>query len=71
MRVVGMRILAAQIDVAARRADRETGNRHALDQAERIAFHQHAIGKCAGVAFIGIADDVLLRTLGARAPSST
>src|SRR3546814_3513754 len=33
-------------------------DRHPLDQAERIAFHQHAIRKGAAVALIGIADDI-------------
>ena len=55
-----MRILRAQIDVALRRAHRDAGDRHALDERERIAFHEHAIGERAGVAFVGIADHVFL-----------
>jgi hypothetical protein len=31
-----------------------------FDQAERIAFHQHAIGERPGIAFVGVAGDVLL-----------
>ena len=40
------------------------GDRHALDQGEGIAFHDHAVGERAGVALVGIADDVFLRRLG-------
>jgi hypothetical protein len=43
-----------------RGADGQTGDRHALDQHEGIVFHHHAIGEGAGIAFVGIADDVLL-----------
>jgi hypothetical protein len=39
----------------------EAGDGHALDQQERIAFHQHAVGEGAAVALVGVADDVLLR----------
>ena len=64
----GVRIFRSGVDVALRRADREAGDRHALDQAERIALHQHAVGVGAGIALIGIADDVLALTgrLGGR-----
>ena len=67
---VRQRVLRAQVDVTLVRAHRETGNRHGLDQAERIAFHEHAVGERAAVAFIGVARDVLLLTLGIgdRAP---
>ena len=66
-----MRILDAQIDVAPRGADRETGDRHAFDERERIAFHEHAIGERAGIAFVRIAGDVLLRGRAVRARSAT
>jgi hypothetical protein len=58
---VSVRIFDAQVDVAARRADREPCDGHALDQRQRVPFHQHAIGKRARIALVGIACDVLLR----------
>jgi hypothetical protein len=58
---VGVRIFAAQIDVAAGGTHGKRRDRHALDQAERVALHQQPIGKSARVAFIGVADDVFLR----------
>ena len=48
------------------RADGDAGNGHAFDQNERIAFHDHAVGERAAVAFVGIADDVFLFGLGLR-----
>ena len=57
---MGMRILGTQIDVALRGADCDARDRHALDQHERIAFHQHAVGERSRIAFVGIAGDVLL-----------
>ena len=62
-----MRIFGADVDVALGRADRDAGDRHALDQHERIALHDHAVGEGAAVALVGVADDVLLRRL-ASAP---
>jgi hypothetical protein len=60
-RLAGVRVLAAQVDVTHRRADGDAGDGHALDQAERIAFHEHAVRECAGIALVGVAHDVLLR----------
>ena len=62
----GVRIFRAGVDVTLGRADREGGDRHALDQAERVALQQHAVGVGAGVALIGVADDVFLRSPSAR-----
>ena len=59
-----MRIFGADVDVALGRADGDAGNGHAFDQDERIAFHDHAIGERAAVAFVGIADDVFPVGLG-------
>ncbi len=59
-----IRVFAAHIDVAARRTHCDRGNRHAFDQHVRVALHRHAIGEGARVAFVGIADHVLLRTRG-------
>ncbi|MNR05606.1 hypothetical protein D3C85_1216480 [compost metagenome] len=63
-------IFRANIDVAVSGPDAETGNGHAFDQQEGVAFHQHAVGESAGVAFVGVAYDVLLRSFGRtyRAP---
>ncbi len=55
-----VRVLRAQVDIALRCADCEPGNGHPLNQAERVALHQHAIGKRAGIAFVGVAHDVFL-----------
>ena len=57
-----MRIFRADIDVALGRADGDAGDRHALDQHEGIAFHDHAVGEGAAVALVGVADDVFLRS---------
>ena len=66
----GVGILRADVDVALGRADREACDRHALDQHEGIAFHDHAVGIGARIAFVGIADDVLPvgRRVGDRLP---
>ena len=80
-----MRIFGADIDVALRRANRERGNGHTLDQEERVTLHQHSIGEGAAVALVGVADDVFLlgvdpgrrppfdagRKAGAAAPAQT
>ena len=57
------------------------GNGHALEQAEGVAFHQHAVSKRAAVAFIGVHANVFVggcvlgfarmgsrRLIGHRAP---
>src|SRR5690606_16468419 len=51
-------IFAAQVDIPLLRPDRLCGDRHALDQGEGIAFHQHAVGKGAAVALVGVADNI-------------
>ena len=56
----GMRVFGADVDVTLRRPNRDAGDRHALDQNEGIALHDHAIRKGAAVALIGITDDVFL-----------
>ena len=65
-----MRIFGANIDIAFGRADRDARDRHALDEEEGIALHQHAVGERAAVALVGVADDVLLISVdaGGRAP---
>ena len=61
-----MRVFGADVDVTLGRAHRDAGDGHAFDQHEWIAFHDHAVGKGAAVALIGVADDVFLRALGLR-----
>ncbi len=62
----GDRIFGAAIDVALGGADGDAGNGHALDQDERIALHDHAVGEGAAVALVGVADDVFLCGAGLR-----
>ena len=59
-----MRIFGSDIDIALVRAHSKTGNRHAFDQHEGIAFHHHAVSEGAAIAFIGVADDIFARSLG-------
>ena len=61
-----MRIFGTDIYIALVCPDRETGNRHAFDQHEGVAFHHHTVGKGGAIAFVGIADDIFLLTVGAR-----
>ena len=62
----GVRIFRADVDVALGGADRDGGDRHALDHHEGIAFHDHAVGEGAAVAFVGVADDVFAVGAGLR-----
>ena len=57
-------IFRTDIDEALGGAGRNAGDRHAFDEREGIAFHQHAVGKGAAVALIGIAADIFLIGLG-------
>ena len=61
-----MRIFGADVDVALGGADGDARDRHALDHDEGIAFHDHAVGKGAAVAFVGVADDVFAVGAGLR-----
>ena len=63
--VAGVRVLRAQVDVALRGADRERRDRHALEQRERVALDEHAVGEGAAVALVGVAADVLAVSPGA------
>src|SRR5271154_6584913 len=62
----GVRIFPAQIDVAAVGARRQAGDGHALDEHERIALHDHAVGESARITFVCVADDVLLSARSAE-----
>ena len=54
------RVLGAAVDDAFVRADRAGADRHAFDDALRVAFKLGAVHECARVAFVGVAHDVFL-----------
>ena len=60
----GERVLGAHVDVALLRADGVGGDGHAFEDAVRVAFEHGAVHEGAGVAFVGVADDVLLLLAG-------
>ena len=62
----GVRIFRADVNVAFGGADGDARNGHAFDHDEGIAFHDHAVGERAAVAFVGIADDVFSIGAGLR-----
>ena len=67
----GQRIFRPDVDVTLVRADRVAGDRHAFEHAMRVAFQHAAVHERAGIAFVGVADHVLLAAavgLGDRAP---
>ena len=68
-----VRVFHAQVDVSLGGANGHARNGHALDEAVRIALHQHAVGEGARIAFVGIADHVLLvgRLVQDRLPLDT
>jgi hypothetical protein len=55
-----MGVFGAQVNVALAGTHREPGDEHAFDEAEGVAFKQHAVGKSAGIAFVRVAHHVLL-----------
>ena len=55
-----MRIFGSAIDIALRGTDCDGGDGHAFDENEGIAFHDHAVGVGAAVAFVRVAADVFL-----------
>ena len=55
----GERVLAAHVEVAVLAAGREGGDRHRLDERERVALHQHAVLERAGLGLVGVADQVV------------
>ena len=65
------RILAADVDEAVLAAGRERGDRHRLDERERIALHQHAVLERAGLGLVGVADEVVRPRRLRRAPPPT
>ena len=53
------RVLAAQVQPAVRAAGGERGDRHRLDDGERITLHQHAVLERAGLGLVGVAHEVM------------
>ena len=58
--LVGLPDLAVDVVVAAAAAHRVRGDRHALDQRVRVVPHDVAILERAGLAFVGVADEILV-----------
>ena len=57
--VVRVGILAAEVDVAVLDVGRVGGDRHRLDQGERIALDDDAVLERAGLGLVGVADQVV------------
>ncbi len=55
----GERILGAHVDVALVRADRVAADDHALEHGVRVAVQDGGVHEGAGVALVGVADEVL------------
>ena len=53
------RIFRADVDDACLRSDRITADRHCLQHRVGIALQYRTVHECAGVAFVGVADDEL------------
>ena len=68
----GEGVFAAHVDVALVSPDGITGDGHTFEYAVRIALQNAAIHECAGVAFIGVANDIFCcrHLLGRRVPTS-
>ena len=58
------RVLAADVDPALVRADGVTRQRHTFQNGVGIALEDQPVLECAGLRFIGVADDVLRLLLG-------
>ena len=63
----GQGIFRAHVDIAAVGADGVAAQHHAFDEAVRVAFQDGAIHEGAGVAFVGVANHVLLFAGGLHA----
>ena len=66
----GQRVLAADVEVAVLAAGREAGDRHRLDQRERVVLHQHAVLERARLGLVGVADRRSAGAPGWRATAS-
>ena len=60
----GQRVFGADVDEALLRAHGIAGDGHAFEHAVRVAFEHGAIHEGAGIALVGVADDVLLLLAG-------
>ena len=58
-RVQGLRVLAAQVEVAVLAARRVRRDRHRLDDRERVAFQQHAVLERPRLRLVGVAHEVV------------
>ena len=67
----GQRIFGAHVDEALVRAHRVGRDGHAFQHAVRIAFQHAAVHERAGVALVGVADDVFLRARRSWRPCPT
>ena len=54
----GHGVFRADVDVAVFRTDGVSGDHHALDELEGVAFHNGAVHKRAGVALVAVADHI-------------
>ena len=54
-----LRVLAADVEVALLDAGRERGDRHRLDDRERVALEEHPILERAGLGLVGVAHEVV------------
>ena len=59
MRSLRERVLAAHVEVAVLAAGRVRGDRHRLDDGERVALHEHAVLERARLGLVGVADQVV------------
>ena len=58
-RVLGLRVLPAEIDEAALAARREPCDRHRLEHGERVALQELPVLERAGLGLVGVADEVV------------
>ena len=54
-----LRVLAAEVDVALLAARGIGGDRHRLDQRERVALHHHAVLEGSRLRLVGVADQIV------------
>ena len=60
----GMGIFGPQVDQTPGSTRGHPGDDHPFDQNQRVAFHDHAVGESAAVAFIGITANIFFFALG-------
>ncbi len=68
-----VRVLAADVEVALLASGRDAGDRERFDHRERVLLRDHAVLERAGLALVGVADEVVRmhRLLGDRLPLHT